>query len=178
MLRMTFKGFEKAEEQARKRIQEAIRSKDFLEPVGDKVLANIKQDLRQGRDPNTRKQHNEPLAASTIKQRKKLAESNSTSQFYKPNRPLVFSGTLINSLAYTISTSKPFIFFKALGTHLPYVGKSGKRIGKPISNQRLLEIHHTGEGQKQRSMIGISEQGSKSILAIARKAIAKLLSRK
>lgn len=176
--RLRFKGWKEAEADTKKLVMESIQKPAFLEAVGKKALANMKQDLLQGNDPNTRDTHSAGLEKSTIKQREYIAKNNSVSQFYKPNRALMLTGQLVKSLTYTISKSRPMIFFKALGMHVPYKSAKGRSLGKPISNQRLLEIHHLGQGQKKRSLIGISEQGKKSIVAMARRAIAKILSPK
>lgn len=167
MLNVRFRGLEKAEKAARDKIKRAIKEPAFLNKVGNKAMANIKQDLFQGKDPNTRKQHQNKLKASTIKQRKALIKrQGAASEFYKPNRALVLTGQLIRSLAYKIRTSGSYIEFYAKGTHKKYKGSKGKT----ITNQELLNIHH-----KSRTMIGMSKAGAKSIVVIARNAIRKLL---
>lgn len=175
MFRVSFKGFDNLEKEARAKINQAITDPRFLQPVGDQTLKNIKQSLLQGKDPSTRETHKNKLSPATTTRKKELAKYNTTIVKNTQNKALVFTGQLIESLTYKIKSGKPFIDFFAKGTHSPYRGANGRTVGKAISNQKLLEIHHRGQGQKVRKMIGISDQGKKSILSVARKALIRLL---
>ena len=170
MTKIRFKGFDKAQKQSKQKILNAITNPKFLQAVGDKALANMKQDLRLGKDPVTRKRHSAPLKQSTITKRQKMAKKNKVSAFYKKSRALVFTGELIESLAYKIRSGRQFIEFIAKGTHKPYSGSK-----QTISNQRLLEIHNKGEGQKKRRMIGLHEQSKRSVIEETRKVLRRLL---
>ena len=172
MFRISFSGTNIAEKKAREKVERAIRDPRFLNTVGEKVLANIKQDLRAGKDPNSRKTHENKLKPSTIKSRKYIAQKNgSVSEHYMPNKPLILTGQLVRSIAFKIKGGRPILEFIARGMHKVYKGTKGK----PVSNQKLLEIHHFGQGQSVRRMIGMSKQGAKSIASQARKAISRLL---
>lgn len=175
MLKISFKGFDKAERDTKAKINAAIRNPEFLNKVGDKFVKNLQQNLLQGRDPGTARPHENQLEQSTVDRREKIAKYNITDEFYKPKRPLVYTGKLVRSLAFKIAKTIPVITIIAEGMHPPYRGKGGRKIGPAIKNQSLLEFHHFGDGQKVRKLVGLSAQGAKSLVVEARNAIRRLL---
>lgn len=175
MIKVKFKGFEKAERMSRDKINKALSDPVFLNKVGDKFTKNLKQHLLQGRDPGTAKDHENQLAKATIERRDKIARYNITDKLYKVDRPLVFSGKLVRSLAYKISKSKPLITIIAEGMHPVYRAKGGRKIGKAIENQKLLEFHHLGVGQKVRKLVGLSREGYISMVKEASHQLKRIL---
>jgi hypothetical protein len=170
MLNIKFRGIGQAERATREKIKRAIKDPRFLNQAGDLTLKAMKTSLNQGKDPSTRKKHSANLKKSTINRRNELKKSNSVSSNYKDNKALVFTGQLINSLAFKISRSSPLIFFLAQGTHEPYRSKSGKPVGKKISNRELV-----GYLQKKRTVIGLHKETLRTIAVRLRSTLRKIL---
>lgn len=158
MAKINIKGLKKLEYKMKKKLEYATSDKAMLVDIGERITRDIKAQARQGKRPEDRAGFT-ALAKSTIERREKLKNSNTPGQFYKKNRPLNFTGQLVESIYFKIANKKPKISIDAKGMHRPYQGKNGKTAGKPIENRELIRIHQKGLGNNPaREIFGVSEK--------------------
>lgn len=175
MAKVKFKGLESLEGKLKKRLNEALKNQAMLTDVGERIVRDIQGQARQGKEVESRSGFTS-LKKNTVKQRKELAKTNQTGQFYRPNRPMNFTGQLLNSIYFKISNTKPLISIDAKGDHKPYKNKQGKTTGKAISNRELLKIHQEGLGNNpSRKVLGVSEKMIETIRIRIKSHLRKLL---
>lgn len=116
-------------DQVQRRLKTFIKSTEG-DPRLLTEVANVTRDEILRRTRSRLDEYKQPkLQDSTVKRRKELIAIGNGSEFSKPSRSnLTLSGQLLDSIAYTISTSRGVIQFFLKKNRVPYLGISGKNL--------------------------------------------------
>lgn len=134
-------------------LKRGFTSQELQRQVGELLVRNSKASARLGKNPNTGQKY-PGLRKSTIRNRQYLSRYNTTSEFSRGNRPMNFTGQLVNSTNYLSKrfTNRIQWTLTAEGSRRPYKTQTG-RVRKTPTNAELAAIH-----QKDRPVLGVSDE--------------------
>jgi hypothetical protein len=158
---------------ALKNLQEKIKipfTKEELEEIGNKTVKIIYGVTRTGKNPKTG-ENILPLNKSTIERRKKVAETNQTTNVFSPSRSnLSLIGALLDSIKAFPNVSEQKVEIYPTGKHPGYVQKNGKKT-KGSDNADIMR----GQRDMGRDILGLSKFYNRQILTLVKRIYRKKL---
>jgi hypothetical protein len=159
-----------------KNLQNKIKipfTKQELEEIGNKTIKIIYGVTRTGKNPKTGEKLL-PLKQSTIERRKKIAETNKTTEVFSPSRSnLSIIGALLESIKAFPDVNEQKIEIYPVGKHPGYVLKSGKRT-KGAQNADIMR----GQKDMGRDILGLSKFYNRQILTLVKRIYRRKLFKK
>lgn len=142
MAKVKFKNLNKAFKQLSKEFDNFLGDREQQKKIAKTLQNELKNNIRrEGKDANDKKLP--ALRPSTIANRKRLAQSNSTLSSFQPSRSnLTITGQLVRSLKVFIGRLKGQYEMTYTGVHKPYKNKSGKRPKRVESTTNEEIISH------------------------------------
>lgn len=147
-VKLKITGLEQATQRLKTQVGRAIKTSGFEKTITNDSVEEIR---KNGVSPG--------LKASTVKNRIRYEQTNTTHKDYSPNKSnLTYTGKLLNNLRVTFNVRRLSFLFRANGVHPKLKTLSGRATkGKSVRNQDLL-----GYVNEQRPILQIfTRQGFK-----------------
>lgn len=180
MPKVGFKNLDAVYQELLRKLGAPKLTKQEFDLIGEFVLDQIRGYVRSGINPKTNRSLKK-LTDEWKKRREELAKTNPTTDVFSPGRSnLNLTGQLMdrNNFSITSYVEEQRVIIEPIGDHKPYVGKSGKPLGKTISNKDLAKFQ--AEQGREFLVIGqkIGKLGRKLLQQIYRRKLNEVLRKK